>query len=154
MRDNYNINDFTYKKITNIDFDLEELIKDDYELKKFIGIGDNNTKVIFYKNTPIGFKYESSYMGLPELQCAIFKDFRGMGIGTFLLNDFKNKKFNENYRALALLIDRNNVHSIESAKKAGFKLDDTYEEFNPDNSNTPYYVFYLNNPNYVNEKKR
>ena len=147
-------NSFKYVKINSCDFDVQEKIKDDQELLRFINANSNETRVIFYKDVPIGFKCETSYFGVPEFQCALFKEFRGMGIANYLLEDFRDRKFKENYRAISLLIHKDNEASIKSARKNGFILDDTNEELNPVNKEDMYYTFYSFNANYDPKKRR
>lgn len=145
----YKEKDFKYQRLYDVNFDINDYIKDDKDLLKFINAFQKNSEVIFYKDNPIGFQHESSYMGLPEFQCALFKKYRGFGISTYLLNQFQKQKFEENNPSIVLLIDKNNEISIKNAIKNGFRLDDYEEEFNPINKNSTYYVYYKNNPNYI-----
>lgn len=128
-----------------------EQMKDDNTMKEFVYFTPSDSNLIFYDDTFIGF-YKALYdedENSVELFIGIAKEFRGKGIGSYVINKLSDSTFqnNANCESIDLSIDKDNISSIAMALKSNYQRNLSKEEelrkFNDDRT----MVFTRYNPN-------
>ena len=137
---------------------IDEIVNDLAELKKqnngqsFIEFGDKNTKLFSHQGVIKGFCNIPSIQGHPYIDVYVLRQYRGQGLGPAVTIKLREMLFDMGHSVVGILVHKDNLRAIESAKKSGFVMSDENEELNKENKADTYYKFVARNYRNANDR--
>lgn len=142
-------NKIKYRHYKKSDTPFLDIIYQDKNIMANIPFNKKKSYLFLIDNNIVGFFNVEKLHGYPEIQYAILKEYRNLGLGSMLLENLTTLMFlNTNCEKIYLMINRKNTPSLKVASKNGYQIDYDLESNDID---FPYYNLYKNNPYYEKE---